>query len=469
MQGGPWGVNVIRCADCEVEVKEAASLLIGALDVAAIPVLPLDADPVRGDRAPVFRIPLEDSPFPVNVICTPAEALPELAADTGQSLFAGRYSIGLWLWASGRLSHRLAGAFSLVDEVWAPSAHVAQALAPVTAVPVSMIRLPVDPPRPKSSSRARLGLPDDGFLFVCSVDYLGGFERKNPLAVIEAFSRAFGDHDDVHLAIHCRNHERDLGSHRELHAAAEGNPAIHVLDDLEQEVSPSTLANLCDCFVSLHRAEAFGLELATAMWLGKPAVATGYSGNLDFMNAENSVLVDYKLVPMPGDADGGGEWAEPSVEHAAHAMRQLFEDPGSAQRLGARAAQDIRRTHSPEAAGEIIARRLESIRATGRPRVSASRFRDRPPALGRLPLQLRRGSTPPRRTSGPWLLARRLILRSIRPFTTYQNAVNSELLSALNELSDQVAELRHEIGSDRAQLLAELRRYERRSEAADDR
>ena len=51
-------------------------------------------------------------------------------------------------------------------------------------------------------------------------------------------------------------------------------------------------------YVSLHRAEGFGLTLAQAMSLGKPVVATGYSANTEFMSEENGYLVPYRLVPV---------------------------------------------------------------------------------------------------------------------------------------------------------------------------
>ena len=127
--------------------------------------------------------------------------------------------------------------------------------------------------------------------------------------------------------------------------------------------------------MSLHRAEGFGLAMAEAMWLGKPVIATGYSGNLDFMTAENSLLVDYQLVPIgrgrrPYPADG--EWADPDIEHAASLMRQVFDDPDAARATrGQRRQRTSGRRTRREAAGRSCHRRLEAIRATGRARRGA--------------------------------------------------------------------------------------------------
>jgi glycosyltransferase involved in cell wall biosynthesis len=113
--------------------------------------------------------------------------------------------------------------------------------------------------------------------------------------------------------------------------------------------------------LSLHRAEGFGLVLAEAMALGKPVVATGWSGNMDFMNDRNSCPVGYELVTLDRthlDYHAGQQWAEPDVDHAAHLMRRLIDDEVSRAETGERAAETIRSNFSPAAAGRRYRRRL---------------------------------------------------------------------------------------------------------------
>ncbi len=120
----------------------------------------------------------------------------------------------------------------------------------------------------------------------------------------------------------------------------------------------------CDCYVSLHRAEGFGLTLAEAMAIGKPAIATGYSGNVDFMNEQNSYLVDYEIARVGPECEiypPEGEWADPSVEHAARRMREVYADPAEAALRGVRAAQDIARTLSAQATGAAMRARLQEL------------------------------------------------------------------------------------------------------------
>jgi Glycosyl transferases group 1 len=460
----PWGVNVVGYFRSELGTGEAARQVVSALDTKGIPVLP-----IHGQTIPLSRqghsyetATPADAAFPVNVICINADVLPEFAAQAGADFFAGRYSVGLWFWEVSRFPEQWRGSFSLLEEVWAPTEHVAQALRPLATVPVNTVRIPVRSPALAPRSRAELGLPDEQFVFLFSFDYLSVFERKNPLAVIEAFRLAFAPGEGAHLVLKCINHEHDPRAHADLCRAAAAHPDIDVIDRYMSPSDNSGLTALSDCYVSLHRAEGFGLGMAEAMALGKAVIATGYSGNLDFMNAANSMLVDHRLVPIGPDAPPyppAGEWADPNVEHAAALMRQLFDDPAGARELGVKAAADITRTHSPAAAGEILNRRLESIRATGRAKRAPVQERLLPPALAALPLRINNGPPPPTpgRGGSARKLARTAALRTMRPFTAYQQTVNTGIVAALKELNNGIADLRLEAGADRARLLNELR------------
>ena len=167
--------------------------------------------PIHGQTIPLSRqghsyttgTP-DDAAFPLSLICMNADMLPEFARQAGEEFFVGRYSIGLWFWEIEKFPQQWRDSFSLLDEVWAPTAHVASALDPIAPVPVTTVRIPVQLPALAPRSRSELGLPDDKFLFLFTFDYLSVFKRKNPLAVIDAFTRMFragggrGAGDQVH-------------------------------------------------------------------------------------------------------------------------------------------------------------------------------------------------------------------------------------------------------------------------------
>ncbi|HEY3587952.1 MAG TPA: glycosyltransferase, partial [Myxococcaceae bacterium] len=333
--------------------------------------------------------------------------------------------------------------------------YVAEALKAL-GYPAMTVPLPALPPPQPPGPSQELGLPASGYRFVSTFTYADGFERKNPLASIEAFTRAFEPDEPAHLVIGCLESDREPGSHQRLLAAAAEHEHVHVIDDLASPEALGQLRSASDCFVSLHRVEWFASTLAEAMWLGKPVVATGYSGNLDFMTEDNSFLVEYRVVPvLTANQDGEGEWAEPDLAHASALLRQVYEDPVSAQAMGQRAAAYVQRQHSPAATGKWIARRLESIRATAR--VPPPHWRPTEPELSNLRDELERGPAQAAR-GGPAAklreAVRKSLLRLMRPYTAYQTRVNWSIAAGLDVLARK---LDAGAAGERARFLAELR------------
>ena len=139
--------------------------------------------------------------------------------------------------------------------------------------------------------------------------------------------------------------------------------------------------NVLDCFVSPHRSEGFGFNLAESMYLGKPVIATAYSGNVDYMDERNSYPLDYRLVPI-GETAGpyarGAVWADPDVGHLRSLLRSVYENADERQRRGAEAAACIRSRFS---SAEAARRMEERFRAVGlqRPLFSWHQSRYAPP------------------------------------------------------------------------------------------
>jgi glycosyltransferase involved in cell wall biosynthesis len=284
-----------------------------------------------------------------------------------ESARAGQYRIGPWYWELERFPPQWMHAFHAVDELWVASPFIRDCLARVSPRPVLLISPPVEVSLRRAYARADFGLPADKFLFLFSYDFDSYVQRKNPRACIAAFLEAFAPGNDrVMLAIKTLHGDRYPEQLAELRAIARADPRVRLLELSLSRDESFGLISVCDSYLSLHRSEGFGLGMAEAMALGKPVVATGYSGNLAFMRPDNSCLVGYRLVPVGADKYLQGEgqvWAEPDIADAARQMRRLVQDAAFRVELGARAARHMAEHFSARAVGLRVRERLEAIAA----------------------------------------------------------------------------------------------------------
>jgi len=453
------GVNLAGYLDSVIGIGEAARQVRHALAAAGVPVAPFTLVADSAERlegaAPPWPSP---PPFAVNLVCVNPDGLEGAHAALGPDFFEGRHTVGLWWWEVEALPERWAPWFELVDELWACSHHVADALAAAAPVPVVRMPMPLAEPRSSGAGRAELGLPE-GFLFLFAFDYGGVMERKNPLAAVRAFGRAFAPGAGAALALKTIGSEARPAEHERLLAATGEHPDVHVIDRSLPAAEMAALVGACDCYLSLHRSEGFGLTIAEAMLAGKPVIATAYGGPRDVLTPSNSFPVDYRLVPIgPGNEPypAAGRWAEPDEEQAAELMRAVAADPGEGRRRGERARQDLLRDHSPRAAGLAMARRLAAL--AGLP-VAAD---GAPPGLDTRELVHRIRSQPaePAGLARPRSTFRRAILRLMRPQSAHQRYVDEEIARLLRGMDERIRGL----GEGQASLSAELAELRRRLE-----
>jgi glycosyltransferase involved in cell wall biosynthesis len=211
--------------------------------------------------------------------------------------------------------------------------------------------------------RNRFWLPENSYVFLFNFDFASVVERKNPFALVRAFAKAFDKNDDAVLVIKSLNAHWARQTWLELKQAAEGLK-IRLIDEYMERQEFLTLMASSDCYVSLHRSEGLGLGLAEAMSMAKPVIATGWSGNMDFMTATNSFLVKYHLVTLTEDHSPyrkGSSWADPDIEHAAELMRFVFQNRDAAAATGKRAAEELAQNFCPAVTGKEIAERLAEI------------------------------------------------------------------------------------------------------------
>jgi len=370
------GVNLIGDFSSTNSQSEIARNMYKTLDYLNIPVA---ANQVAIDMS----LPQDDSSFilsfqkcpeaRINLIHLHPPEIPGIFQKYGSNILKGRYNIGYWFFELPDIPHEWLSGFEYIDELWVASSFVQQNFEKVSPVPVKLMPTVVDVSTRSFLSRQALGLPTNRYLFVFSFAITSSLARKNPLGLIEAFAQAFPDTEDSPMLILKANQGGQYPAERKLlnDAVEKHTNILLMMEDMSRREMHSLL-NACDCYVSLHRAEGFGLGLAESMYLGKPAIATGYSGNADFTRSEWSYPVNFRTVDIskehfPGQTpassiyDMASKWAEPDFDHAVDLLRYVYTNQDEAREKGKLAAAYIRQTYSYATTGQQIRERLETL------------------------------------------------------------------------------------------------------------
>jgi glycosyltransferase involved in cell wall biosynthesis len=337
-------------------------------------------------RAPDYLSLPRGNRNPINVLCCQPAIVRQVSDRRLDTLTGGKYTVASWVWELPRLPRQWLAQVSRVDEIWVPSRFVRESMLTAADTPVLIVPYAVDVHSSPPCDRAVFGIPENRYVFLFSFDARSHIGRKNPWAVIDAFQHAFGcpARDGPLLVLRARYLDLFPLGRRALERAVARVGGI-LLEEPYSRRQIDGLMRCADAYISLHRAEGFGLGIAEAMYLGKPVIATNYSGNIDYMTTENSYPVRYHLRPIAEEEhryqpdpssrawyEPGQLWAEPDVTDAALWMEHLYHHQDEGRSRGQRAAAEIRRFCSPEVIGRLIDARLQEIEAMGCERVARS-------------------------------------------------------------------------------------------------
>ena len=372
----PFGVNVIGYVSANIGVAVSARHLIQLLLDRNCPVAIFDMDPGLGrgkhdltfDTFAFKRI--EDLPYSINLVILPAATLPHFFLHVLPSSSEG-LNVGLIYWEISAIPQLWKEALHLFDVVLAPSNYIRSVFeAQLSGVRHVSLTHPIYCPDSIRPSRARFGLSDDEVVFITGFEPTSDPQRKNPFAAVQAFQRAFDSDAPARLIVKVNNSNaagegRPLFEHLKRCCATDSR--ISIYEEKLSYLDVLTLYSSCDVYVSLHRSEGLGLGLMEAMALGKPVIATGWSGNMTYMNYTNSCLVRYKLIAVEGALsvykkrflEKDTAWADPDIEDAALWMKRLANDRALRLAMGAKAAADMASFHDEA----CRARFLDELRA----------------------------------------------------------------------------------------------------------
>lgn len=281
--------------------------------------------------------------------CNPPELLSLLFRIPARQ-WRDRYRIGYWVYETTQAPDLWRKAAHLVDEVWTPSRFAADALAG-SPTPVRVVPHPValeGPPAGELTCTEPANRPDPArFTVFCTGDMRSSRTRKNLEGAIAAYRQAFTPEDGAELIVKTLHLDSDPTGRAQLVEAIGARRDVRLMTEPLSSAAMAALIAASDVVFSPHRAEGFGLVLAEALLLGTPVVATGWSGNLEFMEALPGLLIRHALIPVHDHAsvyagDRGARWAEPDLSDAAAKLRWVRANPAAARALATRGGEAVR-------------------------------------------------------------------------------------------------------------------------------
>ncbi|WP_068469334.1 glycosyltransferase family 4 protein [Candidatus Protochlamydia phocaeensis] len=360
------GINLIGYFDKAFGLGETSRLFIKALQARSIPFALLSADDLAPfHQSAFFQADLsKDFAFPVNLFCIDPHHIAPFIEKFPWKKVKHCYNIAVWFWETNLIPESMKDGWCYLDEMWVTSRYIQEHLSSHTSLPIHCLCHPLQ----RSASldipnKQRFNLPNK-FTFLFFFDFYSVFARKNPLALIQAFQKAFPTQQDVQLVIKSQNGHQFPHQLEPMRELTRSDPRLIWIDRSLESNERYALMNACDCYISLHRSEGFGLTMAEAMLLEKPVIATRYSGNLEFMSDQNSFLCSYQLTQIgPGHAPypENGLWADVDINHAAHWMRYVASHPHEASQKAQQGKATILQNYSCEKVGQQIQARLNAI------------------------------------------------------------------------------------------------------------
>jgi glycosyltransferase involved in cell wall biosynthesis len=314
-------------------IASGARLQWAALRGLGVEIELVDATPAL--RNPLLRIP--HRPGSAYIFHAGAPQMANLIASVLPHA-AQAYRVGYWAWELPDPPRDWAGCDRTVAEIWTPSEFSKESLQRLTDRRIAVVphHIPVRPAR-----QCRGAGP---FTVLAMADSRSSWSRKNPEGALRAFRQAFGGSTRARLLLKLGGRSQELAALETVMRPLLDGGNVEIIRGHLDESALDALFDEADVLLSLHRAEGYGLPLNEAMARGVPVVATGWSGNVDFMSSEDSCLVPYKLVPVRDDSSiyRHSVWAEPDIDAAACALRRLATEPSFYARLAAAAHKRAR-------------------------------------------------------------------------------------------------------------------------------
>lgn len=355
----PFGVNLIGPIRGDYGLGESCRLIADVLRESGVPFGIVNTSFGNGAETNEAWAAYErtELPYRINLIHVNPAVLAQVAWTGKQKELFGRCNIAYWLWELPEFPAEWDYAFAFFDEIWTPAEFISEAIRKRTDKPVRTVPYAFGTPQTESAcKRAYFGLPEDKFLFMLSYDGNSVSERKNPWGALRAYRTAFSP-DDTGVGLVVKATHASDAEIAQLRELLRGYPNLFILRESYPKPIFNSLIACVDCYVSLHRAEGFGLVMAEAMLLGTPTIATNYSANMEFMDDTVACMVPATVIELERDIypyHKGNHWASPDEDAAAAQMRRLYEDRAFCAALAERARERMETQFSLSHGAEVL-------------------------------------------------------------------------------------------------------------------
>ena len=304
-------------------------------------------------------------PYKINYFHFSARWVPHYFAQLSAGALDGFHNIGYWMCEVPGIPEQWAKQFRFFDEVWTGSAFCQQAMSRSSNIPILLMPHPIEmfPVTDRMKDR-RNGVYCGAFSFLTVANVYSDAERKNILFTVRAFLNAFGDRHDVQLVLKISNLEYDPLLEAKLKSICEKHLNVKVLPGYVENEVINGLYDQTDAYVSLHRAEGFGFTISDAISRGIPVITTGYSGNVDFCDRADTMLVDYKLREIGHERlryKKEAIWAEPDMASATRGLAEMVERYGERLMLADHAKIRVNQDFSLRRVSTLMQARLSII------------------------------------------------------------------------------------------------------------
>lgn len=356
------GLNIIGYTDSNFGLGEALKLNIEAAKKLDVPVNTINYEKIKQRANYDYNFK-----YSINLVQIAINDLDTFFSVIDPDFFNNKYSILFLMWESEYIPSKFIETINLFNEIWTASSYCKDIFKKVYNGFILTVPHPVELNlKPKQNQNPVIFFDEDKFSFLFIFSYHSSIERKNPFFLVEAFIKTFGKSNRVELIIKTVGAQQFKQSKKKLHQSISGQNNIKIIDiDLDKN-SVNHLINDCDCYISLHHSEGFGLTLAEAMYLGKPTIATNYSGNTEFMNESNSFLVDYELGLIENPDNNFCSktlWANPNMQSAIEKLNEVYNNPDLRKDRATNAKLFVKENLSFYSVGSIISNRLNYLYA----------------------------------------------------------------------------------------------------------